>query len=86
MSNSNSTIITDSNYHIIKVPDNNNDRKLFNKKGFTNSSITKIYGQSFFTIPDKYYCSYKNIIVKDGEILWDRVILHLKLGLFIIKN
>jgi hypothetical protein len=70
MSNSNITIIKDLNCKIIKAPDNDKDRKLFNKKGFTNSSLKKRYGEYFFTdVPDKFYCSYENKIVKNGGIM-----------------
>lgn len=53
----------------IIVPDNNKDKKLFNKKGFTNSSIKRIHNLNYFLIPDKYYCSYSIIVNKEGGVM-----------------
>jgi hypothetical protein len=47
------------NCETIKIPDNDTDRRLFIKKGFTR---VKIRGQEMFKIPDNYECFYEKVV------------------------
>jgi hypothetical protein len=64
MSNPNVIITNDLNCKTIKVPDNDTDRKKFNKKGFNNTKESERTNK--FIVPDKYLCEYEIHYNKDG--------------------